>query len=192
MSRGQEVNFLHANMEMFIYNSMRLARYDVTKEACAAGLDESTEEGKALQNFRNAYRYLIDTPDREIDYPYLCELHHILMEGLMDSVNNELTDEQIVQVREMINQPAKANTEIAIDVMLYILEKRLFADGDVRVALMFANKILLENGNGIISIPESRDNEFRAFLKGKHSMDDPEAFKSWVFTWCLRGIKNDY
>lgn len=192
MSRRQTELFIRKNIDTFIYQSMRLARYDVTPEQCREGIDPSTEEGKALENFKQCYEFLLTTPHLEPTYSYLLDLHWIMMDGLIDMINNALTSEQVDYLNAMINQPAKANTEIAIDVMLYILNKRLFEDGDVRVALMFANKIMLENGCGFISIPEHRDEEFRKLLKEAHHVENTEAFKKWVFTWCIRGVKTDY
>ena len=192
MSRRQNELFIQKNLDHFIYQSMRLARYDVTEEQCINGIDPGTEEGKALENFRKCYSFLMRTADLEPTYSYLLDLHWILMDGLMDLINNALTEEQVDYLNQMINQPAKANTEIAIDVMLYILNKQLFADGDVRVALMFANKIMLDNGCGFISIPEHRDEEFRTLLKAAHHSENTEEFKKWIFTWCIKGVKTDY
>ncbi len=192
MSRKQNEKYIKDNLDLLVYQSMRLARYDVTPEYCRNEPDLSTEEGKALNNFKRGYAFLLRTVELEPNYEYLLDLHWILMDGLMDLINNELTPDQVDYLYRMINQPAKANTEIAIDCMLYILNKRLFKDGDVRVALMFANKIMLDNGCGIITIPESRDLEFRQLLKEAHHTENTEEFKKWVFTWCIKGKKTDY
>lgn len=192
MSRTQNVLFVKNNLDRYIYESMRLARYDVTPEFCKEEPDLSTEEGKALRNFKKTYKFLLETPDLEADYSYLLDMHWILMDGLMDNINNELTEEQVEYLYKMINQPAKANTEIAIDVMLYILDKKLFKDGDVRAAILFANKIMIENGCGFISIPDSKDQYFRNFLKEIRNGADPNDFKNWILKYCIKGIKNDY
>ena len=91
----------------------------------------------------------------------------------------------------MINQPAKANVEIALDVMLYILDKRLFADGDVRVAIMFANKIMVDNGCGIITVRKDRRDVFRTYYK-EYQEKRTDDFKNWIYKYCIRGPKVEY
>lgn len=192
MSRAENIRFVRSNLNDFIYQSMRLARYDVTREQCIEGIDENTEEGRALKNFRICYEFLMTTGELEATYYYLMDLHWILMDQLIDNIKNELNEEQIQYLYQMINQPAKANTEIAIDCMLYILNKRLFEDGDVRAALMFANKIMIDNGCGFITIPKNQDQEFRRLLKEAHHTENTETFKKWIYTYCIKGVKKDY
>lgn len=188
MSRVRNVAFLEKKMDMILYNAMKLARYDVTREECASGIQDP-EARKAYENFRRTFQYLLRDKDAEIDYHYLLDLHTLLMDGLQEGFTNNMTDEQIAELSDIVNKPAKANTEIAIDAMLYILDKRLFKDGDIRVALMFANKIMIENGCGVITVPEEHDDVFRDHLKKLNRTGDSEPFKKWVFQYCIKGEK---
>ena len=193
MTRRQNLNFVRRNLKNYLRNSMSLARYEFSDELISQyeSHNRNTEEEIALDNFLAAYNYLLENTDKEADYDQLIVLHSILMKDLMDTYSNHLTEEQIEELNRMINQPAKANTEIAIDVMLHILDKRLFSDGDVRVALMFANKIMLDNGCGFITVTPNNDQKFRELLHSYHDDDNGE-FKNWIFKYCIRGEKNEY
>ena len=186
MSRARNAAYVQKNMDLLLFNAMKLARYDVTQEECVQGIQDE-EAALAYSNFKRTFEYLQLDKDAEIDYHYLLDLHTLLMEGLQEGFTNNMTDEQIEELSRIINQPAKANTEIAIDAMLYILDKRLFEDGDIRVALMFANKIMLENGCGVITVPPMYDDDFREHLQKLNVTKDSEPFKNWVFKCCLRG-----
>ncbi|MBR2845544.1 MAG: hypothetical protein IKF00_10080 [Solobacterium sp.] len=186
MSRARNAAYVQKNMDLLLFNAMKLARYDVTQEECLQGI-QNEEAALAYSNFKRTFEYLQLDKDAEIDYHYLLDLHTLLMEGLQEGFTNNMTDEQIEELSRIINQPAKANTEIAIDAMLYILDKRLFEDGDIRVALMFANKIMLENGCGVITVPPMYDDDFREHLQKLNVTRDSEPFKNWVFKCCLRG-----
>ncbi len=186
MSRARNAAYVQKNMDLLLFNAMKLARYDVTQEECVQGIQDE-EAALAYSNFKRTFEYLQLDKDAEIDYHYLLDLHTLLMEGLQEGFTNNMTDEQIEELSRIINQPAKANTEIAIDAMLYILDKRLFEDGDIRVALMFANKIMLENGCGVITVPPMYDDDFREHLQKLNVTRDSEPFKNWVFKCCLRG-----
>ena len=186
MSRARNAAYVQKNMDLLLFNAMKLARYDVTQEECLQGIQDE-EAALAYSNFKRTFEYLQLDKDAEIDYHYLLDLHTLLMEGLQEGFTNNMTDEQIEELSRIINQPAKENTEIAIDAMLYILDKRLFEDGDIRVALMFANKIMLENGCGVITVPPMYDDDFREHLQKLNVTRDSEPFKNWVFKCCLRG-----
>ena len=193
MTPRQTLNFVQKNLSDFVFNSMILARYDVTREFCEnhENISDATVEEIALANFIEAYNYLLESKE-EASYSVLIELHTILMKGLLDGFQNHLTDEQIEELNAMINQPAKANTEIALDVMVHILDKRLFVDGDVRVALMFANKIMVDNGNGFITITPENCPTFREKLKEYNETHEGNSFKDWLFKYCIKGKKVYY
>ncbi|MBQ1477561.1 MAG: hypothetical protein IIZ33_05390 [Erysipelotrichaceae bacterium] len=190
MTPAQNRQFVRARLDDYLFASMVLARYDVDEETCKD--PEKMPEGEektALLNFQRAYDYLLNGYEEEADYEVLMKLHDILMDGLMDEQVNTLSEEQIAELNAMIDQPAKANTEIAIDVMIHVLDKRLFKDGDVRAALMFADKIMMDKGNGFITVSPALCKEFRTLLKQYNETKEGAAFKEWIYTNCVKGKK---
>ena len=61
---------------------------------------------------------------------------------------------QTRELEDLLNQKEKTKTEVAIEVMLYIMRRHMFIDGNKRVAMLFANKIMIDNGCGIITISQ--------------------------------------
>ena len=51
-------------------------------------------------------------------------------------------------------------TERAITIMCYLMRTQFFTDGNKRTAMLFANKIMIQNGKGVISVPVDEDNYF--------------------------------
>lgn len=181
LSRNLNVRFVKENLSTLIDNNLHLSRYE----------DDDPLRIVAENNFKEAYDFILNNPEVENDYKCLLTLHQLLMKGLNDDVKSELNDVQINELNEMINQPTKANLEIAIDVMLYILDKRLFADGDVRAALLFANKIMIDNGCGILTVAKNNRDLFREKLKA-YKDDKNIGIKEWVYMYCVKGPKLDY
>ncbi len=181
LSRGQNVRYVKEHLDEFIANNMALSRYE----------KDDPFYGKAYDNFVKSFDYILNNQDVENDYHCLLTLHDILMDGLDDGIKSELTSEQIEELSSMINQPAKSNMEIAIDVMLYILEKRLFTDGDVRAALAFANKLMVDNGCGFITILPDKKDIFRAKLKDYKETGNTD-IKLWIYQYCIKGPKLEY
>lgn len=50
------------------------------------------------------------------------------------------------ELESLLNQSEKTKTEIAIEIMLWLMRRQMFIDGNKRVAMLFANKIMIENG----------------------------------------------
>ena len=183
MTRRDNIRYVQDHLDNFVSNALHLSRYSE---------DDPLRE-IARNNFYAAFDYIMNNPDVENDNHCLLEIHTILMDGLNEEIVGSLTDEQIVELDSMLNQPAKANVEIAIDVMLYILDKRLFKDGDVRVAIMFANKFMIDHGCGIITVFKSKSDTFRTLYKAYRSQEEKtDEFKNWIYKYCVRGPKVEY
>ena len=181
LSRTQNVRYVRENLETLIENSLALSRY----------VQDDPERETAERNFRKAYDFILEREDVENDYRCLLSLHEILMDGLNEGIVTDLSEQQIEELHQMINQPAKANTEICIDVMLYILDKRLFSDGDVRAALMFADKLMIDTGCGFITVAVANKDVFREKLKEYKNNKDYD-IKDWIYKYCIKGPKLDY
>ena len=176
MSRTQNVNFVTQHLDDYLNYFMILSKYE----------EYHPQYEKAYDNFIKAYQFVLGEKDVPNDYMCLLKLHELLMDGLDDEINTELPKNQIDLLEKMINQPTKSNTEVAIDVMLFILSKRLFKDGDVRSAIAFANKILVDKGCGFIVIhPKDRDT-FRNLLREFKDNGNNE-IKNWIYKYCIKG-----
>ena len=188
LSRFQNVRYVRDHLDSLIRNALYLSRYG----------EEDPEREIAKRNFSSAFDFILEREDVENDYRCLLDLHAILMKDLDEGIKAELNETQIRELSEMINQPAKANLEIAIDVMLYILDKRLFADGDVRAAIMFANKLMVDNGCGIITVTPSGADTFRKKLKEykddmvKYASDDDKPYIRGCFDSITKQLAKDY
>ena len=69
------------------------------------------------------------------------------------------------------------------------MRSQIFSDGNKRTATLFANKIMIENGKGIISIPVEKDVEFGEKLIKYYETNQIEDFKYWIFENAIDGIK---
>lgn len=79
-------------------------------------------------------------------------------------------------------------TERAIEYMLYGMRSQLFWDGNKRTSTICANKIMIENGNGIIKVPDSRLEEFNILLSEFYSTNDNKKIKQFIYDNCIDGI----
>ena len=143
----------------------------------------------------------------EYDYKVLCHIHKLVADKLV--LDGELgrirttpvniggtkwkpqfpIESQIKEeLEELLNQKEKTKTEVAIEVMLYIMRRQMFIDGNKRVAMLFANKIMIDNGCGIITIAQEYQPTFYEKLIKYYESGDMVDLKKWIYEYCIDGI----
>lgn len=71
------------------------------------------------------------------------------------------------------------------------MRSQMFYDGNKRVAMLFANKIMIENGCGIIEIPVERQTEFYTLLIEYYETNNNEKIKEYIYNYCIDGLDLD-
>ena len=79
-------------------------------------------------------------------------------------------------------------TEKAIEYMLYGMKSQLFWDGNKRTSTICSNKIMIENGNGIIKVPDNKLQEFNVLLSEYYSVNEKDKIKQFIYNNCIDGI----
>lgn len=79
-------------------------------------------------------------------------------------------------------------TEKAIEYMLYGMRSQLFWDGNKRTSTICANKIMIENGCGIIKVPDNKLAEFNSLLSEFYTNNCNSKIKQFIFDNCIDGI----
>lgn len=72
--------------------------------------------------------------------------------------------------------------------MLYGIKAQLFWDGNKRTSTIVANKIMIENGAGIIKVPDNKLEEFNVLLSDYYTNDNKEDIKKFIYNNCIDGI----
>ncbi len=58
----------------------------------------------------------------------------------------------------------KSYVDIAIDLLLYVVKKQMFIDGNKRTSVIFANHFLVSKGKGVLVIPSEKAEEYKKLL----------------------------
>lgn len=65
----------------------------------------------------------------------------------------------------------------------------MFLDGNKRVANLVANKEMIKNGEGIISIPVDKIGEYFTKLINYYETNNNTELKEWIYNNCIDGIE---
>ena len=76
----------------------------------------------------------------------------------------------------------------AIELLLYIMKKQIYIDGNKRTAVIFANHFLISKGKGIISIPTELTDEYKKLLVNYYEGKDIKEIRTFLKEKCFIGI----
>ena len=160
------------------------------------------EEITAINNLKKAWQFILNDIDLELNLAYICKINGIVGEGIFyNSGMIRSTPVKIggttwqptipfeSQIKEELDKVSgESNTERAINMMLYLMRKQIFLDGNKRTAMLIANKIMIENGCGIISIPIDKQPEFYKLLIKYYETSNKEEIKEYIYNYCIDGM----
>lgn len=217
LTREQNVFIAKRNIVDYIWKSANLEGIAVTYPETQAIYDGGIVNGLTvdkiitINNLKYAWQFILENKDTNVDSDYnfrfLCHLHKLTCDKLVleqnlgklrtTPVNIGGTswkpqfpiESQIKEeLEEILNQPEKTKTEIALEIMLWIMRKQMFIDGNKRVAMLFANKIMIDNGCGIITISqENQPTFFEKLIKFYESGNNAD-LKQWIYETSIDGI----
>ena len=161
------------------------------------------DEIQCILNLRDAWKYVINNIKEEFNINFICKINELVARnesiewGVLRSGNVQITgteyipdvpEEEVVkkQIAEILK--IKNTTERAIEYMLYGMRSQLFWDGNKRSSMICANKIMIENGNGIIKVPDNKLEEFNTLLSEFYTSNDKVKIKQFIFDNCIDGI----
>lgn len=161
------------------------------------------DEIQCVLNLRDAWKYVINNINEEFNMEFICKINElvarnesiawgILRQGevqitgtdyIPNIPNEEKVKNEILQILQIENP-----TERSIEYMLYGMRSQLFWDGNKRTSTICANKIMIENGCGIIKVPDNKLEEFTILLSDFYSTNNKEKLKQFIYNNCIDGI----
>ena len=213
LTREQNVFVAKRNIVDYIWKSANLEGIDVTYPETQVIYDGGVVNGLTvdkiitINNLKYSWQFILENEGIEYDFKTLCHLHKLTCDKLiLDGNLGRLrttpvsiggtswkpqfpVESQIKEeLEQLLNQPEKSKTEIAIEVMLWIMRRQMFIDGNKRVGMLFANKIMIDNGCGIITIAQENQQTFFKKLINYYESGDNTDLKQWIYETSIDGI----
>lgn len=169
-----------------------LVNYPETQVICDGNVvnDVSEDNLNLILGIKDAWNWVFNNIDCEIDCDCLinfnikiCRISNLYAETFPDLI----ADKDILNSK--INQLTKDKSlENALSIFCYLMKARLFDEGNIATAIVFANMYMIQNGLGILSIPVERKLEFFNLLTEYRENDsNGEDLDEFVKKYCLTG-----
>ena len=82
------------------------------------------------------------------------------------------------------------NIDIAIELLLYVVKKQMFLDGNKRTSVIFANHYLISKGKGLIVIPVEEVEEYKKLLIEFYESNNKEKIFNFIKDNCYLPLGN--
>jgi Fic family protein len=166
--------------------------------------DMTASDISKVVNLKHAWEFILS--EGVISYPtnyaVLCQINEIVEEGFsytagrIRSVPVSIGGSSYIpplpyepQIKEdlsmMLSEEESYN--VAIELLLYVMKKQLFLDGNKRTAVIFANHYLVSKGMGLIVIPVELVPEFKMHLINYYENKNLD-IKDFLYNKCLTRI----
>ena len=201
LTQEQNIFIAKRNIVDYIWKSANLEGIAVTYPDTQVIFDGYSVQGykieeiTAINNLKKAWQFILNDIDLELNLAYICKINGIVGEGIfynpgmirstpvkIGGTTWQPTIPFESQIKEELDKVSgESNTERAINMMLYLMRKQIFLDGNKRTAMLIANKIMIENGCGIISIPIDKQPEFYKLLIKYYETSNKEERKEYIY-----------
>lgn len=210
MTQKQNIFLAKRNIVDYIWKSANLEGIGITypdTQAIYNGMAVSgytIEDINAVNDLKHAWQFLLKHINEEINLKFIKKVHMLLgkytiinagilrrtevriggTEWIPEIPDEEKVKHEILKIAENQISPL----DKALDMTLYLMRLQLFYDGNKRIAMLIGNKIMIENGEGIISVVQKDIKEFYKLLVSYYETNNKCEIKRFLYDNCIDGM----
>ena len=210
MTLEQNIFLAKRNLVDNVYASARMEGINITFPQTKTILDGvnvnslKIDDIQCVLNLRDAWKFVINNIKEQFNLEFVCKVNEYVARneslewGTLRNGRVEITGTQYIpeipnkeDVEEDIKEIIKIEnaTQRAITYMLYGMRKQLFWDGNKRTSTIAANKIMIENGAGIIKVPDEKLERFNELLTKYYDTNELQEISNFIYENCIDGIR---
>jgi len=196
LTREQNIFLAKKTFVELVYNTAYIEGCNITFPQTQTIIDGAVVNGvtvddiQTVLNLRDAWKYCIENIDHPLGLEYICKINEFVSRneslqwgtlrtgtvGVGDFVPSIPVKERVIAELERILEINDC-IERAIEYFAYACRQQLFWDGNKRTSTIVASKILIESGNGILTIGKDNAEEFNITLNNWYLKDELQPLK---------------
>ncbi len=161
----------------------------------------SVDDIQTVLNLRDGWKFILSSVDEPLTLEYICRVNEYVSRneslewgvlrrgtiGVGEFIPTIPVKEDVLKEMDRIN---KINQSIdrALEYFAYACKQQLFWDGNKRTSTMVASKILIESGEGILTIGKDNAEEFNIALNNWYLKDELQPLKQCL-NKCIKTLK---
>ena len=204
------IDFARANLKSNIYDQAILEGIATTFSDIETIIENGKVSGmtatdvQKILNLKHAWEFIMDKDAvaSKTSYSILCYIAGLVNEGFYTyggrirsvpvSIGGTtyvppmpiefVVEEKIEEILNKKEEPA----DIAIELCLYCMKRKIFNDGNKRAAVIFANHFLISKGAGLLVIPWNSAPDFKKLLVLYYEDRDNGEILEFMKTYCWK------
>lgn len=210
LSQKENVFLAKERLNSIIYNSVKLEGFNTNYFNVKKILNGSNvpslrlDEINCILNLRDAWNFVLSSIDEPITLELICKINAFVSRGEslewgvlrtgkvgINGVDYipDIPDETKI-IADIKNIMKEENiTKRSLVLMLYLMRTQAFWDGNKRTSMIVANKIMIENGCGVITIKEEYFKEFNSLLTEYYNTNKIESLLEFLYNNCIFGME---
>lgn len=197
LTREQNIFLAKKTFVELVYNTAYIEGCNVTFPQTQTIIDGAVVNGisvddiQTVLNLRDGWKYCIEHIDDKLDLEYICKINAFVSRneslqwgvlrtgtvGVGDFTPTIPEKEKVLYKIDCINKITDP-IEKALEYFAYACKQQLFWDGNKRTSTIVASKILIESGNGILTIGKENAEEFNTTLNDWYIKDEIQPLKN--------------
>lgn len=164
--------------------------------------DMTSEDIMKVVNLKHAWEFILNKNVilSKTDFSLLCTINKLIEEGFYyQSGILRTTPVKIGGTNWIPSLPIESDIKddlnhiLQLDIsdvlkatklLLYVVKKQMFIDGNKRTSVIFANHYLISKGKGIIVIPVSKVEEYKTLLIKYYETNDEQEIEEFIIKNC--------
>ena len=164
----------------------------------------SVDEMLKLKGLKDAWKYVIDNVNEELNIEFIKKVHFEICKGQNVNPLGEFRKNGVgitgtdwrpklpqecnyeLELDELLNNEDKL--DMTLNLFCWIQRSQMFQDGNKRVANLVANKEMIKNGLGILSVPIDLIGQYFTHLIKYYETNDNKELKEFLLENCIDGI----
>ena len=166
----------------------------------------SSEDILKIIDLKHAWEFILNKNviQSKTDYSILCMINKLVEDGFYYNagmlrnvpvniggtswkpsipIESDIKDD----LNELINQD-KDGIDKAIDLLLYVVRKQMFIDGNKRTSVIYANHYLVSKGLGLIVIPVEKIDQYKKLLVDFYESGNSKKIFKFIKNECFFAI----
>jgi hypothetical protein len=174
----------------------------------------SVAEINVINNLKHAWEFLLykdDLENKQIELPTINKINSYIGQRFIDTFREQegkirnfpvqllgvkwqpgIPNMETIYSQIYMLNGIKNPTEKALNLYSTLARGQWYIDGNKRVASLMANRVLIQNGCGILSIPVTNNDErieFGKLLTDFYETNNPKKLHTWLWENAIKGVK---
>lgn len=212
MTRKENIFFAKKLFTELVFSTAYIEHVNVSFPQTQAIIDGAVVNGisvsdiQTVLNLKDAWKYMLEHIDTPLSVDYICKINELVSrnESLewgtfrtgkigisgTDYVPPIPTSDTVKNFLQSLDMFCDAKTK-ATEYFCYAVRNQLFWDGNKRTSTIVANKILIEQGQGVLSIGEKDALRFNEALQYFYNTADKRNLTECLLK-CIKGNSKDF